>query len=383
MAPRPRSKKNKGLEPNLYSDKSARGVTYFRYKNPITGERFPMGSDRVAANAAARVLNARLMKGQDLVGRVLNDGATTMADLIDRYIKEQIPAKKLSSSTAKITGYRLGRVKKDLGAQVMEYFTVQNVAKYLDQHFERDAYVKHRALLVELFRFAIVKGLYPVEKGNPAEVTYSKTDYGKERQRLTVAGYLAIYEHPDCPDWLRTAMDLALVTLQGRWEICHVRFADIAGDKLRVIREKTKGNEWAKLEIAVTPQIDEIVGRARRSGIASPYIVHRMPERKVRSKDTTHWTQVRPDYLGKTFQAIRDKIGAFQVMQSRERPTFHEIRALGSWLYEKQGFDRSGYVQQLMAHSDAKMTEHYQSGHEEKWMQVRADLDLKAALKGK
>jgi len=69
-------------------------------------------------------------------------------------------------------------------------------------------------------------------------------------------------------------------------------------------------------------------------------------------------------------------------MKPRERPTFHEIRALGAWLYEKQGFDRSGYVQQLMAHADEKMTEHYQSGHEQKWVRVRAELDLKKALSG-
>lgn len=381
MAPRPRSKKNKGLEPNLYADKAVKGVTYFRYKHPTTGERFPMGSDRAAANAAARVLNARLMKGADLVAKVMNDDSATMADLIDRFKKEHIPDKKLSASTEQITGYRLKRIEKDLGKHPMEYFTVQNVADYLDKNFKRDAYVKHRALMVELFRFAIVKGLYPLKEGNPAEVTYSKTDYEKERQRLTVEGYRAIYNHDDCPDWLRNAMDLSLVTLQGRWEVCHMRFAEHG--KLRVIREKTKANEWARLEIEVTPQIEEIMQRARRSGVVSPYIVHRNPERRVKSKETTHWTQVRPDFLGKTFQAVRDKIDLFKKMKPRERPTFHEIRALGSWLYEKSGYDREAYVQKLMAHADPKMTAHYQSGHEEKWVQVRADLDLKTVLSGK
>jgi hypothetical protein len=29
-----------------------------------------------------------------------------------------------------------------------------------------------------------------------------------------------------------------------------------------------------------------------------------------------------------------------------------------------------------MAHGDAKMTEYYQSGHETKWVEVRAELNL-------
>jgi integrase len=39
------------------------------------------------------------------------------------------------------------------------------------------------------------------------------------------------------------------------------------------------------------------------------------------------------------------------------------------------------YVQQLMAHGDKKMTEYYQSGHETKWMDVRADLNLDEQFK--
>jgi len=35
--------------------------------------------------------------------------------------------------------------------------------------------------LVELFRFAQTKGPYPADQKNPAEVTYAKSDYGKQR----------------------------------------------------------------------------------------------------------------------------------------------------------------------------------------------------------
>lgn len=377
MAPRKRLPKNKGLEPNLYPNAKG-GTTYFRYRHPVTKEWFPMGVDKAAAQAAARQLNARLMDGQDLVGSVMGTANQTMSKLIDRFRKEHLPTKKLAAGTLKIFEYRLGRIERDLGKDQVQSFDVEKCATYLDDNFERDAYVKHRGALVELFRFAIMKGLYRGD--NPAEVTYAKSDYGKERQRLTVQQYQKIHEA--APEWLRCAMELSLITLQGRNEICGARFVDLSDGIWRVVRQKTEKNEWAHLEIEVTPAIEAVIQRARRSGVVSPFIIHRKPERKIKSEEKEHWTQVLPDLLSKTFKEVRDSAGLFDKMKPRERPTFHEIRALGAWLYEKQGFDRAGYVQQLMAHADEKMTEHYQSGHEKKWIRVRAELDLKKALSG-
>lgn len=69
---------------------------------------------------------------------------------------------------------------------------------------------------------------------------------------------------------------------------------------------------------------------------------------------------------------------AYESMSKAERPTFHEIRALGAWLYEQQGHAQE-YIQALMGHADVKMTEHYQAGHEGKeveYQPVCADLKL-------
>src|SRR5690554_1009968 len=353
MAPRRRLPKNKGLEPNLYPNTKG-GTIYFRYRHPITKEWFPMGSDRTAAQAAARQLNARLMQGQDLVGIVLGTANQTMAALIKRFREEHLPEKKLAASTQKIFEYRLNRIEKDLGPDLLETFDVQKTADYLDENFQRDAYVKHRSVLIELFRFAIMKGLYKGD--NPAEITYAKSDYGKERQRLTIQGYQAIYNHENCPDWLRNAMELSLITLQGRNEICNAKFTDVSDGIWRVVRQKTQEHDWAYLEIEVTPAIEAIIQRARRSDVISPYIIHRRPERIVKSREKSHWSQILPNFLSQTFREVRDATTHFKKMKPRERPTFHEIRALGAWLYEKQGFDRAGYVQQLMAHAAAKMT---------------------------
>lgn len=85
-----------------------------------------------------------------------------------------------------------------------------------------------------------------------------------------------------------------------------------------------------------------------------------------------------PDYLTKEFSKARDAAHAYDHVPAGERPTFHEIRALGAWLYEQQGFAQE-YIQGLMGHADVKMTEHYQSGHGEEalvYMTVKADLKV-------
>jgi len=63
---------------------------------------------------------------------------------------------------------------------------------------------------------------------------------------------------------------------------------------------------------------------------------------------------------------------------SRQPTHLHEIRALGAWLYEQQGFEQE-YIQGLMGHADVKMTEHYQAGHGDDavvYMKVKADLKV-------
>lgn len=94
--------------------------------------------------------------------------------------------------------------------------------------------------------------------------------------------------------------------------------------------------------------------------MASPFVVHRLPERQVkRSKEVSHPTQVAPDYLSRSFSATRDKLGLCDNLLMDERPTFHEIRALAAHLFDQQGIDPQG----RMAHSDAKSTKIYTQNH--------------------
>jgi len=375
MAPRKRLRRNHGLEPNLYAS-DLRGVTYFSYRHPQTGKRHGMGTNRQKANAAARVLNSRLMAAGDLVGEVMGTAGHNVAALIKAYRTDVIEAQQLAPATLQNKEYRLKRFEKDLGRLAVLDIDVRAVAEYLSDNFKRDSYVKHRGALADLFRFAKTKGWYPSERDNPAEVTYSKTDYGKDRQRMNLEQYRAI--HAIAPRWMQIAMELAVVTLQGRHEVIHLKYSDETDGALYITRQKTKKNEWAHLRIPVTPEIRDIISRSR-DDVVSPFVVHRTPTRRVRAGGREHWTQLMANNFTEQFRTLRDKTGLFNDMPKEQRPTFHEIRSLGSWLYEKAGYSQ-GYVQALMAHSDEKMTAYYQAGHEQKWMTVAAELSLKSIL---
>ena len=378
MAPRKRLRRNADLPDNLYPNKVG-GVIYYRYKRPDTGTFHSLGTVKGQAIADARQLNAVLMKQADRVGEVLGTAEQTMSHLIGRYRKEYLPEQKLADSTLQNIGYRLDRFSEDLGNSLVESFDVKTVAEYLDENFVRDSYIKHRNQMVELFRFAQMKGLYPSDLDNPAAVTYPKSNYEKQRQRMTLDQFKAI--HALSPEWLKIAMELCLVTLQGRAEVIRMQFSDYDDDAkaIDVVRQKVKKHEHAFLRIE-SPHLAAIVSRARRSGIASPYIVHRAPERKNKAKDRSHWSQLTANHFTEQFRKYRDETGLFDDMPRESRPMFHEIRSLGSWLYKKQGFDNESYVQPLMAHASEQMTEHYQKGHEQEWVHVRADLDISQVL---
>lgn len=377
MVPRNRKRANRNLPDNLHTFVS-NNTTYYRYWHPIEKKYFPMGTDRAKASAAARQLNAILAeqsKDKTLVAKVL--GSHTLADLIKRYKEEQLPLKKLKASTQDLYEYRLNRFKKDLGKELVEDFTTKTIADYLDKHFSGDAYVKHRGTLIDLFRFAITKGWVD---NNPAEVTYAKADNTKKRQRMTLEQFKALHEI--APDWLKIAMELAMLTLQGRNEIINMRFDDFQDDEqyLFVTRLKTDKHEWSNIRIKTTKELRSILKRARRSGIASPYVVHYDPVRRKKSDKREHWTQFTPNDFTKRFRELRDTLEIFTRLPNAERPTFHEIRSLGSWLYEKAG-NKTEDVQKLMAHADKETTEYYQSGHEKKWLDAEVNLSLKDIFK--
>jgi len=218
-------------------------------------------------------------------------------------------------------------------------------------------------------------------RANPAAMTLAKSDRRrqKRRQRPTLDGYEAT--HAAAPDWLQRAMDTALRTLPCRGDLAglHPDQVNMPAGTIRVLQEKTR--QYQKpvyLEIQMGGELKDAIQACLGTGIPCPYLIHYRPARMASRErmGKLHPFAVTDDHLTKTFSKVRDEVGAYNHLEPAERPTFHDIRALGIWLYQKAGFP-SEYINALSGHASDKMQAHYAEGHEEVAPKVvRADLVL-------
>ena len=119
-----------------------------------------------------------------------------------------------------------------------------------------------------------------------------------------------------------------------------------------------------------------------------PFLVHRQPEHRRRewTEGKPHWTYVNPEYLSHAFAEVRDSLERFKdIKPTGARPTFHEIRGLGSRLYETAGVPQEA-IQALMTHSNPRTTQIYLDGgvnalSDDDYVPVKATLRLHEVLK--
>lgn len=379
MSPRPRSRKNARLPPNLYPNGK-----YWQFRNPITGKKTSINKPLDEAIKLARAANAKLapLMADDgaLLQLLTGEQAPTVSHLLDRFETEWLPERKLAEGTLKEKLIKLRLYRADLGERMIGQLDVLAMAEYLDQ-FENNAYTKHRSLWIEIYAFAVAKGL---AERNQAELTLKKKEDAKVRQRHTVEGVQKILAADTTPAWLKRAIRLALLSLQRRedlvtWERSAV---DMARNVIRVSPGKTENyNTPIHLEIEMGADLRTVVQECLKETIASPYLICYRPKARKREQIDAklHWSAVTQDYLTKEFRKARDLAKAYNhIADPKARPTMHELRALGAWLYEQQGFSTE-YVQVLMGHATPDMTTYYQGGHEQKgvvYQQVQAGLKL-------
>lgn len=356
MTPRPRKPKNRNLPPNLYTNNGGR--TYL-YRRPDNGKTFGMGSDRKEAIEAAKQLNSMLMSSS-LVSKVM--GAETVTKHIEHFLK-RLDEREYSKSTESLTKIRLKQIREAIGDMALEDVTVKHVSDMLELYSPGVAN-QLRSVCIDLFRSAMARGLC---HANPAEVTEIRR-VKKSRKRMTLEQFNAIRER--APAWLQNAMDLALITLQRREDITLLKFDQIRDRYLYVIQQKTRKHDTGYLKIAIGPSLEKIISRCR-DDIASPFLVHRRPQKKVKREGMEHWTQIKPEMISRQVKKITDEL--LEDMPEAERPTFHEIRALGIKLYKDAGID----PQKLAGHASEKMTKNYDSDHSEiRWVETEAGLKL-------
>jgi len=377
MSPKPRKY---NLPNNLTFDKRH---NRYRYFNPITRVGTWFGRDRHKAIQRADTANATIAMLQ--AQRDLAKGMPpTVSNVIGLYVENVVPAKPWDNLTRKNHLFALNLYEREFGKRIFAGVDRIFLGDWLIHRCRTgDAYNKKRTRLIDLWKYGIARKFTDLNEAGatlPRSTSQKLEINRKVRKRLTTEAFWVIHEA--APPFLQVAMELSLVTLQARAECCNMRFEDYRDGWLYVIRDKTAADsDMAFIRIEETPQINRIIEKGRSDGVLSPYIVHCRPAslRPQHQQNKPHWSYVNPGYLTKTFKRVRDEIGVFDGLESRECPTFHEIRSLGGRIYRKLGFPKK-YIQSLMTHTDESTTTIYltnpEAVSEERFRIVKADLRL-------
>jgi integrase len=363
--------------------------TYYYYKLP-DGKLESLGKNipESVAIDATTALNIALANQESLVSRIArraeelhnyNPSNPPMSQVLDEYshmLKVALKSEKQAKNTVTIKLSKLEEYKglwSKIRAQDMRTFDLNNLLKTKTAHAQQ----KHVPLMREIFRYAITNGYCDI---NPADQLKAKEPDARIRQRHTFDSYMEIYRI--APDWLKRAMDIALYSLQRRSDLIDIQIAkdiDIPTRSIKILQRKTRNYKTpVHINIKMGDPLWDAVSDAITSTTHCPYLIHcrpaRMDRRDLAAKP--HPCAILPDYLTKQFRKWRDESGVYDHLQPRERPSFHDIRALGIMLYFKAGYPKE-YIMALAGHANEDMTNHYIDGHEQQQpLQVAAGLDI-------
>jgi integrase len=343
----------KGLPKNLHPNGNS-----FRYWHPVKQQWTGMGPNKKQAIADARVINSTLVVPMRNIIRAL--GGVTVNDHIEWFFSQIVPFKRYAENTIDIYKLRCKQISNAVGHKPVCLVSVLDIAGIMDSLSPRPAQ-QLRQVATEIFKTAAGRGLIEI---NPGELTNNPI-YRKSRKRITWDQYLEILSI--APQWMKNTMELAVTTLQRRSDIARFRFDGVKDGYLYVIQQKTAKYDTGYLRAEVGPELERIIRNCRDS-VASPFMVHRTPARHIKRTKVEHWTQVTPAYITSTFKDLRDQVDSIRKLPVSERGGIHELKATGIKRYKDLEID----PQSLAGHSTKKMTNNYDSDHEEiRWIETK------------
>lgn len=361
---RPRKRANRDLPLNLYYNQDTKG---YRYKDTLKSKWHNFGHDRQKAIKSAQILNAKLMTNTDLIAAVMAEHTLTVSAFIDDYKRSVMKERKLKKGTLENYLIRLRQIDSAFGRVPLNMVSLKQISTFLSAIASPRASNQARGRLIDLFNHAVARGL--VESNEAAKTLKRNED--KQRKRHTKDGIKAIREH--APQWLKNAIDLALLISQRRCDLLNLRFDGIKDGYMYVIQQKTGDQTdaaWLKLEI--TPGFQKVIDQCR-DDVESPFLIHRQPDRKRKCESKEHPTQITGHYLSTEFKKARDAAQCYPSYTAKEMPGLHEIRGTSLKMYQMAGKD----AQKIAGHASPDMTLNYLKGHEfADWVEVSPDLDI-------
>lgn len=369
MAARPRKTGSKDLPQYLY--RKGEGYLYKHPKAPkskFIRERHKAINFAISANKAMdNQLKSKAVKS------LRYPNSPLISQLIARFENEYLPRLKLKATTLKARQSLLKRFHNDLGDKHLAEINQESLSKYLDNGFTGDGYVKARALMVHIYKYAMSKGW---ADNNLAQNTLTGEKSVKVTKPHTKEGFDAIYS--EAVSWMQDMMIFGKCTLLRPDDLRNLKRSDVDMDKRTVkvaIRKTSNYKEAVFLEIYLDdllPGAFEVVQRRMTNPIASPYLFCYKPKRvsKAVLASKEHWSYITKGVASKAFRVARDKSGAYSELSVPERPTLKEIRNFGAQIYKEKGYPEA-FIQKLMGHKDFTTTQIYLDDGQQRFDEVR------------
>ena len=367
-----RKSARRGWPVGLYARKQRTG-TYYYYRLPGTRREVALGKDFKAAREAVALYASK--HASDPVATALarlEQPESTLRKHADWYLENVLDAwrsktgKAMAAKTRADYKRMLDTAVQELGPEKgIADISLRAVASFLESK-PPVASNRYRSLLSGLFKHAVARGL---RADNPADATIKRATTVK-RKRLSRPMFDAIRERAD--PWMQRAMDLALWSLQRREDLATLRVDAWANGELSVRQQKVEGYGTGLLRITPGPLLRAAIIACLNSPERGdcPYLVHHTPQKRIKADWRTHPKQLAPETLTREFARLRDETGMCDDMGEGERPTWHEIRALGGDLLRREYGWTDQQVQALMGHASVEMTQAYLDRHGERWQAV-------------
>jgi integrase len=370
MSPRARNAGNRDLPPHVEVD-TKNGVKYYRYVMP-DGKRHSLGKDKQTAVDAAMTLNVELARNPDILARIMSKklAAEVKANPVPplEYAIEQfklrLQQKTYADSTRENHRYLLAEYVNRWGSRRVNDITVLDVAGLLNEK-PAHSYIKHRIMLIDLWSFMSHQGWV---KENIANLTMEAIVPKKQRQRHTLEALMQI--RAISPNYLQRAIDLALHSVQRRGDLVKLKRTaiNIPANTMTVLQEKSRNYATpVYIEVDMHPELQQAIMSCISNPLAfkCPYLLNYRPGRMTKQcrEQKLHHLAMTENFVTKEFARCRDESGVYSHLEPGQRPSFHDIRALGIKLItEKYG---QAYAMALAGHADERMWKHYLEGHEE------------------
>jgi integrase len=322
---------------NFYETKG-----YFSYKHPTVG-RISLGSNRLQAMRCAMQLNVGLSPLDKRVQDAFNGDSNfhkvgvTISEYCQYFQNDVLPQRDLTPKT--LVGYAqfLKQVQKFFENKDIRQITLSDISQFLRARPAVQSN-RYRSMFCVLYKYAMAEGL--VKENLPFKTL--KRQVKVQRNRLSIETFNAI--RICAPDWLKNAMDIALVTGQRVGDIAEMKHSDIKHGFLFIKQNKTS----RALQIPVIGQLQEVINRCK--SINCDYLI------TIKDKPITS------GYISRCFCRARKESGVCDNIENP--PTFHEIRSLSARLQKKSGIDKK-VTQNWLGHASEQMTDLYLSRGEE------------------